>query len=82
MHLCKTNLSTAFAGQTVGITEVADQIWMISFMHYDLGFLDNEKGRVEPAHNPFTPEKVLTMSPEYTQREWRPRQDSNLRPAD
>ena len=60
----KINLSTAFAGQTVGIREVADQIWVVSFMHYDLGFFDNEKGRVEPAPNPFTPEKVLTMSPE------------------
>jgi putative transposase len=60
----KINLSTAFAGQTVGVTEVADQIWLVSFMHYDLGFFDNEKGRVEPAPNPFTPEKVLTMSPE------------------
>jgi hypothetical protein len=60
----KINLSTAFAGQTVGIPEVADQIWMVSFMHYDLGFFDNEKGRVEPARNPFTPEKVSTMSPE------------------
>jgi putative transposase len=60
----KINLSTAFAGQTVGIREVADQIWMVSFMHYDLGFFDNEKGRVEPASNPFTPENVLTMSPE------------------
>jgi putative transposase len=60
----KINLSTAFAGQTVGVREVADQIWMVSFMHYDIGFFDNEKGRVEPARNPFTPEKVLTMSPE------------------
>ncbi|UCG52290.1 MAG: transposase family protein, partial [Candidatus Latescibacterota bacterium] len=60
----KINLSTAFAGQTVGITEVADQIWMVSFMHYDLGFFDKETGRVEPALNPFTPEKVLTMSQE------------------
>ena len=60
----KINLSTALAGQTVGIREVADQIWMVSFMHYDLGFFDKEKGRVEPALNPFTPEKVSTMSPE------------------
>ncbi len=60
----KINLSTAFAGQTVGITEVADHIWMVSFMHYDLGFFDKETGRVEPAPNPFKPEKVLTMSPE------------------
>jgi transposase InsO family protein len=60
----KINLSTALAGQIVGISQVADQIWLVSFMHYDLGFYDNEKDRVEPARNPFTPEKVLTMSPE------------------
>jgi len=60
----KINISTAFAGQTVGVREVADQIWMVSFMHYDLGFFDKETGRIEPALNPFTPEKVLTMSPE------------------
>jgi transposase InsO family protein len=59
----KINLSTVFAGQVVGIREVADEIWLVSFMDYDLGFFDKEKGRVEPAPNPFTPEKVLTMSP-------------------
>jgi len=59
----KINLSTVFAGQMVGIREVADEIWLVSFMDYDLGFFDKEKGRVEPAPNPFAPEKVLTMSP-------------------
>jgi putative transposase len=59
----KINLSTVFAGQVVGIREVADDIWLVSFMHYDLGFFDKERGRVEPAPNPFAPEKVLTMSP-------------------
>jgi putative transposase len=52
-----------FAGQIVGIREVDDQIWLVSFMHYDLGFFDKEAGRVEPAVNPFAPENVLTMSP-------------------
>jgi putative transposase len=37
---------------------------MFKFMDYDLGFFDQEQGRVEPAPNPFTAEKVLTMSPE------------------
>ena len=60
----KINLSTVFAGQCVGITEVEDQIWLVTFMHYDLGFFDLETGRVEPAPNPFAPAKVLTMSPE------------------
>ena len=60
----KINLSNVFAGQMVGIREVADQIWLVSFMDYDLGFFDQEQGRVESATNPFAPEKVLTMSSE------------------
>jgi len=54
----KISLSTAFAGQVVGIREVADQIWLVSFMEYDLGFFDEKEGRVEPATNPFVPEKL------------------------
>ncbi len=58
----KINLSTVFAGQNVGIKEVADKIWLVSFMQYDLGFFDHETGRVECAQNPFDA-KVLPMSP-------------------
>ena len=57
----KINLSAAFAGQLVGVKEVAELIWMISFMHYDLGFFDHQSGRVECAPNPFDA-KVLPMS--------------------
>ncbi len=53
----KINLSTVFAGQVVGIREVEDRIWLVSFMQYDLGFFDEEAGRVEPAENPFIPKK-------------------------
>jgi len=60
----KINLSTVFGGQYVGIREVADKIWLVSFMHYDLGFFDEEENRVEPVgNNPFAP-KVLPMSSE------------------
>jgi putative transposase len=59
----KINLSQVFAGQNVGIKEVADKIWLVSFMHYDLGFFDQEAGRVECAQNPFQTQ-VLPMSPE------------------
>lgn len=51
----KVNLSTVFAGQTVGIREVEDKIWLVSFMDYDLGFFDEREDRVEPASNPFVP---------------------------
>ena len=36
----KINFSTVFAGQAVGIKEVHDDIWLVSFMDYDLGYLD------------------------------------------
>jgi len=58
----KINLSTVFAGQFVGIREVADKIWLVSFLDFDLGFFDDETCRLESAINPFEP-KVLPMSP-------------------
>ncbi len=57
----KINLSTVFAGQLVGIREVSDQIWLVSFMNFDLGYFDEDECRVEPVDNPFVP-KVLPMS--------------------
>jgi putative transposase len=59
----KINLSQAFAGQRVGIKQVADQIWLVSFMNFDLGYFDNETCRIESAENPFAA-KVSPMSPE------------------
>jgi putative transposase len=59
----RINLSTVFAGQKVGVRQVADRVWLVSFMHYDLGFFDNESCRVEAAENPFGV-KVLPMPPE------------------
>jgi putative transposase len=58
----KINLSTVFAGQNVGIRQVADRIWLVSFMQYDLGFFDHETCRITSAENPFAA-KVLPMSP-------------------
>jgi len=60
----KINFSNVFSGQLVGIREVDDQVWQVSFMEYDLGFFDKEQDRVEPGPDPFTPDKVLTMCPE------------------
>lgn len=49
----KVNLSRAFAGQEVGIKEVEDGIWVVSFLDYDLGYFDEENMRVEPVDDPF-----------------------------
>jgi len=59
----KINLSQVFAGQNVGVTQVGERIWLVTFMDYDLGYFDDETCRLEPIDNPFGP-KVLPMSPE------------------
>ena len=59
----KINLSQVFAGQNVGVTQVGERIWLVTFMEYDLGYFDDETCRLEPIENPFGP-KVLPMSPE------------------
>jgi putative transposase len=58
----KIHLSTVFAGQKVGVKEVDDKIWLVSYMEYDLGFFDHETGRLVNVTNPFQT-RVLPMSP-------------------
>jgi putative transposase len=59
----KINLTQALAGQNVGVKQVSDQVWLVTFMQYDLGYFDVETCRLEPIENPFAP-KLLPMSPE------------------
>ena len=54
----KVNLSHVFAGQNVGVTQVGERIWLVTFMEYDLGYFDDEPRRLEPIENPFGPESV------------------------
>jgi hypothetical protein len=51
----KINLSVSLAGQAVGVKEVDDGIWLVSFMNYDLGYIDLEEKTLQPLHNPFGP---------------------------
>ena len=62
-HGRKINISHALAGQRVGVTQVGERIWLVTFMQYDLGYFDDETCRLEPIENPFGP-KVLPMCSE------------------
>jgi len=53
MHRKRINVSHVLAGQRLGIKEVDDGIWIVSFMHYDLGFIDLEQKTLQPLDNPF-----------------------------
>lgn len=54
----KVSLSRVFAGQQVGIKEMEDGIWVVSFLDYDLGYFDVNSKRVEPVEDPFGLVKV------------------------
>jgi len=83
----KINFSQVFAGQAVDIEEVHDDVWLVSFMEYDLGYFDRETRVLEPLENPFGPKVYLClryvvspMSPGRTNLEWSGRVDLNHRP--
>ena len=61
MHRKKINISTVLAGQRVGLKEVDDAIWLVSFMNYDLGYIDLEQRTLQPLDNPFGT-RLLPMS--------------------
>jgi hypothetical protein len=73
----------------VGVTQVSERIWLVTFMHYDLGYFDDQMCRLEPIENPFGPKLLPIRSVGikcYLSAQNRPEtigapcQDSNLRP--
>jgi hypothetical protein len=52
---------SSLAGQAVGVKEVEGGISLVSFMDYDLGYIDLEEKTLQPLDNPFGP-KVSPMS--------------------
>ncbi len=49
------------AGNRLGIKQADDAIWLVSFMTYDLGYIDLEQRTLQPIDNPFGT-RVLPMS--------------------
>ena len=44
------------------VQEVDDGIWLVSFMDYDLGYIDLEQRTLQPLDNPFGPKVVTHVS--------------------
>ena len=61
MHRKKINISGVLAGQRLGIKEVDDGIWLVTFIDYDLGYIDLEQRTLQTIDNPFGP-RVSPMS--------------------
>lgn len=62
----KINVSTVLAGQRLGVKEVDDGTWLISFMRYDLGYIDLEQRTLQTIDNPFG----TSLSPMSPGRTW------------
>jgi hypothetical protein len=84
----KINVSTVLAGQLVGLKEVDDGIWLVSFMHYDLGYIDLEQKPCNPSTtrsargcHPCLRNTPLPMSPDRTCNQWCRVRDLNPRPS-
>ncbi len=61
IHRKKVNISTVMAGQKLGLKEVDDGIWLVSFLRYDLGYIDLEQRTLQTIDNPFGT-RLLPMS--------------------
>ena len=46
-------ISSVLAGQRLGLREVEPDVWLVSFMHYDLGYIDLEARSLQTIDNPF-----------------------------
>jgi hypothetical protein len=58
LHRKKINVSVVLSGQTLGLKEVDENTWLVSFMDYDLGYVDLEERCLQPLENPFGPHRV------------------------
>jgi hypothetical protein len=73
----KTNVSQVFAGQKVGVKQVGEHVWLVTFMHYDLGYFDDQTcpartDRIPSARHCYLclRNNLLPISPEYTEASW------------
>ena len=44
---------TGLQAKKPGVKDVDDGIWLVSSMHYDLGYFDLEQKTLQPLDNPF-----------------------------
>jgi hypothetical protein len=83
----KINLSVSLAGQAVGIKEVDDGTWLVSFMNYYLGYIDLEEKTLQPLEKPLRAKSVTHVSGTFCYlclrngqlKHWRRERDSNPR---
>src|SRR5437660_12652150 len=61
MHCERINIATVLAGQKIGIKEVDEGIWLVSFLDYDLGYIDLEQKNPATSRRPVRPEVVTHL---------------------
>ena len=59
---CKVNLSRVFVGQQVGVRQVSERVWLVTFMYYDLGYFEDETCRPRADRKPVWSNRVTHVS--------------------
>jgi len=53
MHRKKIDIPAVLAGRKLGIKEVDDGIWPVSFMRHDQGYIELERKTLQTIDSPF-----------------------------
>ena len=53
--LCREFGISRKTSHAVGVKEVDDGTWLVSFINYDRGYIDLEERTLQPRENPFGP---------------------------
>jgi len=54
---------SGLCGTAVGVKQVADDMWLVTFMHYDPEYFGDETCILEPVDNPFGLKRDLFLRP-------------------
>lgn len=55
----KLTIGIPFGGQNVGLTEIEQGIWKVTFMDFEMGFFDLETQKIQIPTNPFLKNRIL-----------------------
>ena len=54
----KIHFSTVSAGYNMGLRQIEDDVWLVSFMDCDMAYFDMESSRVKSLESSFGPEAL------------------------
>lgn len=61
-HQQKIFISEVLGGQFLGLKQLSEELWSVSFMDYEIGYFDTKSYKFTPATNPFSTKDLMSVS--------------------